>query len=373
MRNAPRGSDMQKLGDLYSSYMDSAAIEAAGVNPVRPDLRASTPPPAAPLPPLFASLAKIVVGRPSRGRGAGPQGVGPLHVQARQGGLGLPDRDYYLSQDARLAATRTAYVTYMTTLLTWPATRPCRSAQRVLALETELRSASGTAAQPRPQRTYNKMTVAELRGSHPGYDWARHFAAMGINTPEVIVGQPSYYAGADSVLAAAPVADVKAYMAVRLLDNSAPFLSSPFANANFEFRGRALSGQQVQRERWKRGVALAEGGLGQMLGKVYVERSFPAESKVAMTRLVQNLLAAFRAGIDELAWMSPPPSAGQGQAGAHHRQDRLPALAGLLGAPGDARQPVRHPARHGRLRVHRGVSRLGRPVDRTEWGMTPRR
>ena len=377
MRNAPRGSDMQKLGDLYASYMDSAAIEAAGVDPVRPDLaRINAATSRADYPTLFASLAKIGVGSPfGVGVGQDPKASDRYTVQARQGGLGLPDRDYYLSQDARLAATRTAYVTYMTTLLTLAGQPdPAGSAQRVLALETELAKRQWDRVRSRDRNaTYNKLTVAELQRLTPGYDWARHFAAMGINTPEVIVGQPSYFAGADSVLAAAPVADVKAYMAVRLLDNSAPFLSSPFANANFAFRGRALSGQQVQRPRWKRGVQLVEGGLGQMLGKVYVERHFPAENKVAMTRLVTNLLDAFRAGIDELAWMSPATKAQAKDKLAHITvkigyPDRWQDYSALQVTRGSLFTNLRAMAAYG---YNRGVSRLGRPVDRTEWGMTP--
>jgi predicted metalloendopeptidase len=376
-RNAARGSDMQKLGDLYASYLDSAAIEAAGVNPVRPDLaRINAATGRADYPALFASMARIGVGSPfAVGVGQDPKASDRYTVQARQSGLGLPDRDYYLSQDARLAATRTAYVTYMTRLLTLAGQPdPAGSAQRVLALETELAKRQWDRVRSRDRNaTYNKLTVAQLQALTPGYDWSRHLATLGINTPEVIVGQPSYFSGADSVLAAAPVADVKAYLAVRLLDNAAPFLSSPFANANFDFRGRALSGQQEQRPRWKRGVALAEGGLGQMLGKVYVERNFPAESKVAMTRLVRNLLDAFRTGIDELTWMSPATKA--------QAKDKLAHITVKIGYPDQwqdysALQVTRGDL-FGNLRAiaayqyNRGVSRLGRPVDRTEWGMTP--
>jgi predicted metalloendopeptidase len=189
----------------------------------------------------------------------------------------------------------------------------------------------------------------------------------------VIVGQVSYFAGADSVLGAAPVADVKAYVAVRMLDNAAPFLSSPFANASFEFRGRALQGQQVQRPRWKRGVALAEGGLGMMLGKVYAERHFPAESKAAMQRLVSNLIDAFRVGIDSLAWMSPATRAQAKDKLSHITvkigyPDRWQDYSALRVTRGDLFGNLRAIAAY---QYNRSVSRLGQPVDRTEWGMTP--
>ena len=376
-RGAARGSDMQKLGDLYASYMDSARIEAAGMNPVRPDLaRINGVRGRADYPALFASMAKLGVGSPFALIVAqDPKASDRYAVQARQSGLGLPDRDYYLSQDARLAATRTAYVAYMTRLFTLAGQPdPAGSAQRVLALETELAKRQWDRVRSRDRNaTYNKLTVAQLQALTPGYDWARHLSTMGINTPEVIVGQPSYFAGADSVLAAAPVADVRAYMAIRLLDNAAPFLSSPFASANFDFRGRALQGQQEQRPRWKRGVGLAEGGLGQMLGKVYVERNFPAANKAAMQRLVGNLLDAFRTGIDSLAWMSPATRA--------QAKDKLAHITVKIGYPDvwqdySALQLTRGDL-FGNLRAiaayqyNRTVSRLGRPVDRTEWGMTP--
>jgi putative endopeptidase len=376
-RSAARGSDMQKLGDLYASYMDSAAIEAAGVNPLRSDLaRINAVSSRADYPALFAGSARLGVASPfAVGVGQDPKQSDRYTVQARQSGLGLPDREYYLSQAAPQQAARAAYVTYMTTLLTLAGQPdPAGSAQRVLALETELAKRQWDRVRNRDRNaTYNKLTVAELQRLTPGYDWSRHFAAMGINTPEVIVGQPSYFAGADSVLAAAPVADVKAYATVRLLDDAAPFLSSPFVNANFAFRGRALQGLQVQRPRWKRGVAITEGGLGQMLGKVYVERNFPAANKAAMQRLVANLLDAFRTGVDSLAWMSPETRA--------QAKDKLSHITVKIGYPDrwqdySALQLSRG-SLFGNLRAisayqyNRGISRLGRPVDRTEWGMTP--
>jgi putative endopeptidase len=372
-----RGSDMQKLGDLYASYMDSAAIERAGITPVRADLaRIAAVTGAADYPALFAGMAKLGVGSPfAVGVGQDPKQSDRYTVQARQSGLGLPNRDYYLSQDARIQAARTAYVTYLTTLLQLAGQAdPAGSAQRVMALETELAKRQWDNVRNRDRNaTYNKLSVAELQRLTPGYSWTRHFATMGITTPEVIVGQPSYFAGADSVLAAASPADVKAYMTVRLLDNAAPFLSSPFANANFAFRGRALQGLQVQRPRWKRGVNLAEGGLGQMLGKVYVERNFPASSKVAMQRLVTNLLAQFRTGIDSLAWMSPATRA--------QAKDKLDHITVKIGYPDKWQDYSALQIERGSLftnlraisayQYNRQVSRLGQPVDRSEWGMTP--
>ncbi|HET7232325.1 MAG TPA: M13-type metalloendopeptidase [Longimicrobium sp.] len=376
-RNAAPGSDTQKLGDLYASYMDSARIEAAGYTPVKPDLdRIAAVSGRGQYPALFANAARQGVGSPFavfvRQDGKASD---RYTVYVSQSGLGLPDRDYYLSQDAKLVAARTAYVGYLTRLFTLASQPdPAGSAQRVLALETQLAQKQWDRVRSRNRDlTYNKMSVADLQKLTPGYNWEQYLQAAGIRTDEVIVSQPTYLPGADSVLAAAPVADVKAYMAARVLNNAAPFLSSAFANANFDFRGRALQGLAAQRDRWKRGASLVEDGLGQMLGKAYVQRNFPAQSKAAMQRLVSNLLTAFGQGIDELQWMSA-----ETKAQAH---DKLSHITVKIGYP-DVWQD------YSALRITRGdlfanlraisdyqynrmVSRLGKPVDRTEWGMTP--
>jgi predicted metalloendopeptidase len=376
-RNPARGSDTQKLGDLYASFMDSTRAERLGITPIQPDLaRIRAVNSAADYPALFAAAAQMGTGYPF--------GVGVQQDQKqsdrytlsmRQGGLGLPDRDFYLSTDARLQTARDAYVTYMETLLRLAGQQdPAATARRVMAFETQLAQRQWDRVRSRNRDlSYNKMSIADLQRMAPHFQWARFLSAAGLNSNEVVVSAPSYIAGLDSVLAATPVADVKAYMMVRLLDSAAPYLSSPFQNAQFQFRGRTLNGQQEQRPRWKRGVNMAEGGLGMMLGRAYVERNFPAENKAAMQRLVQNLLAAFGQGIDQLAWMSP-----ETRAQAH---DKLSHITVKIGYPDrwqdySALQVTRNDL-VGNIRAiqryewNRMAGRLGRPVDRTEWGMTP--
>jgi len=376
-RGAAPGSDTQKLGDLYASFMDSAAVERAGITPLRADLaRIRAVRGRAEYPALFAQNAKVGVGSPF-----GTYVMQDLKQSDRyalymgQGGLGLPDRDYYLRDDARLQAAREAYVTYMETLLRLAGqTDPAGTARRVLAFETQLATRQWDRVRSRNRDLiYNKKTIAELSQLAPGFDWPAYIRAAGLNATDVIVTAPSYISGMDSVLAATPVEDVKAYSTVRLLDNAAPFLSSPFANAQFQFRGKVLSGQQEQRARWKRGAGLVESGLGQMLGKAYVEQNFPAENKAAMDRLVRNLMTAFGQGIDELSWMSPAT-----KAQAH---DKLSHITVKIGYPDQWQDysalQVRRGDLMGNLRAislyqwNRQANRLGRPVDRTEWGMTP--
>jgi predicted metalloendopeptidase len=244
----------------------------------------------------------------------------------------------------------------------------------VLALETQLAQRQWDRVRSRDRNaTYNKMTVAEAQRLTPNFAWAPYLAALGLRTDEVIVSQPSYFQGADSVLAAASVDDVKAYALARMLDNAAPFLSSGFANANFQFRGRALQGLREQRPRWKRATEVVEGSLGQMVGKAYVEQNFPASSKAAMQRLVAGLLAQFRSGIDSLAWMSPATRA--------QAKDKLDHITVKIGYPDHWQDysalSVGRSSLFANLRnvaayqYNRAIRRLGQPVDRTEWGMTP--
>jgi len=376
-RNAAPGSDTQKLGDLYASFMDSAGIERRGITPLQADLdRIRAIRTRADYPAAFIASTRIGV--------SGPFGLG-VRQDAKQsdryalylgaGGLGLPDRDYYLLPDARLQAARDAYVTYMETLLRLAGeSDPAGAARRVMAFETELAKRHWDRVRSRNRDlTYNQKTVAELRQLAPGFDWDAWLRAAGVSVADLIVPTPSYYAGADSVLASTPVEDVKAYMTVRLLDQAAPYLSTPFANAAFQFRGRVLGGTQAQRDRWKRGVGVVEGGLGMMLGRAYVQRTFPPENKAAMQRLVQNLMTAFGQGIDELEWMSP-----ETRRQAH---DKLSHITVKIGYPDQWQDysalRIRRDDVIANLRAvaqyqwNRNFGRLGQPVDRGEWGMTP--
>ena len=375
--NRAAGSDQQKLGDLYASFMDSARVEQLGVQPVQADLAYIRGLSQADFPVAFARLRKLGVAGPfAMGVGQDAKQSDRYAVSMNQGGLALPDRDYYLQQGERFAATRQAYVRYAETLLRLAGeSDPTGKAQRVLALETEIARRQWDRTRNRDRNaTYNKMTVAELERLAPRMGLAAYMREAGLGAAtEVIVRQPSYIAGLDSVMAAAPAEDVKAYLAVRLLDQVSPYLSSPFVAANFEFRGRTLQGLQVMRPRWKRGIQTTEGALGELLGKEYVARHFRPESKARMEQLVANLREAFRQGIDSLEWMSPAT-----RAQAH---EKLAKFTVKIGYPDNWRDysavEIRRDDLLGNLRraqaadYARVVGRLGRPVDRTEWAMTP--
>ena len=376
--NRAPGSDPQKLGDFYASFLDSARVEQLGAKPLEADLayirglRAR-----ADLPVAFARLRKLGLTGPfGVSVGQDPKQSDRYTVLMNQAGLGLPDRDYYLQQNERFNTIRAAYATYLETLLRLAGeSDPAGKAQRVIALETRLAERQWDRVRSRDRNaTYNQLTLDQLRALTPGYDWAAHLREAGLNgVATVIVRQPSYFSGADSVLSAAPVEDVKAYLAARLLDQAAPYLSSPFVRANFEFRNRTLQGVTEMRPRWRRGIATVEANLGEMLGKEYVARNFRPESKARMERLVANLREAFRQGIDSLEWMSPAT-----RAQAH---DKLSKFTVKIGYPETWRDysavTVRRDDLLGNLRrvnladYERNIGRLGKPVDRTEWGMTP--
>jgi predicted metalloendopeptidase len=377
-RNAQPGSETQKVGDLYPSFMDSARVEAAGVAPLRPELaRIAALRGRAQLPETFARLQRMGVQTPfSFGVGQDPRQATRYIGSVGQSGLGLPDRDYYLKDDAKLAAARTAYQTYVETLLRLAGdANPAAGARAVVALERQLAEKQWDRARSRDREaSYNLRTVAQLDSMTPGFAWGAFLrAASSERTPGVVVRQPDYLVAMNRILGATPVPVIRQYLTVKLLDSFAPVLSTPFASAQFAFRGRALQGLEANRPRWKRGVSAVEGSLGEVAGKLYVERNFQPESRARMERLVGNLRSAFREAIDSLEWMSPETRA-QAQAKLQRFNVKIgyPSqwrdYSALEIRPGDLAGNMMRTAEFQHNRMTR---RLGQPIDRNEWGMTP--
>jgi putative endopeptidase len=374
----PAGSDLQRIGDFYASAMDSAAAERLGLRPLQPALaRVAAVTRREQLPELFARLQEIGVQTPfSFFAGQDARQATQYIAYAGQSGLGLPDRDYYLKTDARFAETRTAYRTYVATLLRLAGEQDADSAAaRILALETALAEKHWDRARNRDREaTYNLRTVAELGGMTPGFAWDRYLAAIGAPAgAQVVVRQPDFLQGLGGLLQSVPLETWKQYEAFKVLDAYAPALDSRFANAHFEFRGRVLQGLQEQQPRWKRAVQATESALGEAAGRVYVDRNFRPEQKARMQALVANLLATFREGIDRLEWMSPETRA--------QAQAKLAQFNVKIAYPDQWRDysalEVRRDdllgnlMRSARFERARNIHRLGRPVDRGEWGMTP--
>jgi putative endopeptidase len=376
--NAPAGSEERKVGDLYASFLDSARVEALGVTPLAGELtRIAALKSSAELPAMFAHLARIGIARPfGAGVGADPKRSSVNAVQIGQSGLTLPDRDYYLMNDARMTSVRQSYATYLTQLFTLAALPdPSGAASRVIALETALAGKQWERARNRDRNAiYNPMTVAKLGESSPHFDWKGYLDAAGIGAAtDVIVNQPDYLVALDSIITATPIGTWREYLAAKLLDAYSPELSSPFVQARFDFRGKVLSGQLAQRARWKRAVQEVEGGLGEAAGKLYVARNFKPEAKARIDSLIRNLREAYRIGIDSLEWMTPATKA--------RAKEKLAQFTVKIGYPDKWRDysslEIKRDDLVGNVMRARQwayadmIAQYGKPVDKQRWLMTP--
>ena len=377
-QQAPAGSVAQQVGDFYKSFMDTTRIDGLGLEPLQGELAyiaklSST----GDLPAALAHLSAIGVrGIVGAGVGQDQKNSSAYIVSLGQGGLGLPDRDYYLRQDEKFAAIRTAYTAYLAKLFTLAGQPdPDGAAQRILALETGIAEKQWPRARMRDRdATYNKMTVDSLVASAPGFAWQAYLTALaGGPVGEIIVRQPDYMQAAATILHDTPTGTWKEYLTVNLLNDYASLLPRPFVDARFDFRGRVLSGQQEDSPRWKRGVEQTERALGEPIGRLYVAKYFTPDAKAHADTLVHNILAAYKVAINELAWMSPATKAAAQQKLAKFTvkigyPDRWRDYSGLTVSATDL---VGNVMRSAKFQNEENWSRLGKPVERWRWGMTP--
>ncbi|HEV2746024.1 MAG TPA: M13 family metallopeptidase [Allosphingosinicella sp.] len=367
-----------KIGDFYASFMDRAAVDAKGFAPLAPVLQTiEGARNKAELAAVMGDLARMGLGAPF-GNYVDSDDKDPDSAifQFAQGGIGLPDRDYYLSADPALVSKRTAYRNYLVQLmkLAGEANAEGRAAA-VLALETQIAKAHWTQVESRDaDKTYNKLTPAQLRAGAPAFAWNRYFDTIGVaGRPNFIVRQPSAIAGTAKLLAAAPLATIKDYLKLQTLDAYAPYLSERFVEANFAFRGTVLNGTPQNQEPWKRASNLVTQAMGEEIGKYYVERYFPPEAKAEADKLVQNVIAAMDRRIQNLTWMAPETKV--------RARAKLAAFTPKIGYPEEWRDystlEVRRDdlagnvIRANRFEHQRQLNKLGKPVDRREWGMYP--
>jgi predicted metalloendopeptidase len=372
--------DEQKIAALYTSYMNEAALEKAGTKPLAGELsRVRSLKDTKGLPALIAHFNKISV--------AAPYGVF-VSQDARnstqyaaymgQSGLGLPDRDYYLKKDdPKMAETLAKYEQHVAKILAMAGNKDSAAkAKAIVALETQLAEAQWTRVQMRdPVKRYNKVEIAKLDEMAPGFDWKAALGAAGIasKTDTVIVSQPSYFAAFAKIANSTPVETWKAYFEWQLLRDASPYLTKEFNDTNFAFYGTVLSGVTEQEPRWKRGIDTVEGAIGEGLGKLYVAKYFPAERKARMDELVKNVLAAYKQSIDSLDWMSPETK--------QQAQEKLAKFTPKIGYPNKWRDYSKLQMTNGDLignlgraaefNYNRNLAKLGQPIDKDEWGMTP--
>lgn len=378
-RNA-HGTDAQKVADAYATYMDTASIEAAGFKPMQADFaKIDALTDTKQIPALMAWLNTVSIGAPyDTSVHQDNKDATKYVLDIGQSGLGLPDRDYYLNAtDAKLKATREKYVAHVEKMLALSVDKDAaQHAAQVLALETELAKVQWSKVEMRdPVKAYNKIAINKLDALTPGYDWASYFKALGVTgkIDYIIVSQPSYLTGFNTVLNTTALDVWKTYFKWHLLKSTASYLPQAFDTENFAFYGQTLSGAKVQEDRWKRAVRVVDSGMGESLGKLYVAQYFPAQNKARMETLVGNLLLAYKQSIDTLDWMSP--------ATKKEAQAKLASFTPKIGYPvkwkdytqldiikGDAVGNLR---RVQAFASATEMNKLGKPIDRDEWGMTP--
>ena len=372
-----RKDESSRIGASYAAFLDEAGIEAKGLAPIEPWLNQVR---------TLSSKAgyAALVARADRNGIPGPVGafVGQddknpeeYALTVFQAGTGLPDRDYYLKPDAKLAETRAAYLTHLTNMLTLAGeANAAARAKAILDFETKVATAHWTRIDSRDAtKTYNKMSVAALQKSAPGFDFRTYFNGIGANVQNVIVAQPTALKGIAALVAKTPLQVLKDQLIVRSLNRYAAFLPKAFDKENFAFYGTVLSGTPQQEERWKRAVTFTTGALSDEVSREYVQRYFPPETKAAADELVRNVIAAMDRRIDQLDWMAP-----ETKVAAHAK---LAAFTPKIGYPSQWRDfsgleirrddPLGNAMRSSNFEHVYNVSKLGRPIARWEWGMTP--
>jgi putative endopeptidase len=375
----PKGSIEQKVADFYASGMDEAAIEKAGTAPLKPWLaKVDNLKTTKSLPALLGELRLDGIGggfgfMVAQDPKESTRYIGTLN----QGGLGLPDRDYYLREDPKSKEIRANYVAHVTKMLELAGEKPdaaAAAAAAVMDVETQLAKASLTRVENRdPQKTYNKMTLAELEKLGPDFSWRAYFDQLGVKqVPDLNVRQPQFFKAIAEMSTTVPLEQWRMYLRWHVINGMADSLSKAFQDESFAFRGKVLNGVPEQEDRWKRVQAATDRALGEALGQLFVRRTFSPEAKARMIELVENLRAALKERIETLDWMSPETKA--------QALRKLAAFHVKVGYPDKWRdygklEITRTSYAENLLRARhfetaRNLAKLGKPIDRTEWGMT---
>ena len=372
--------ETQKVGDYYASGMDEKTIDALRTKPLAEEFqRIDAIKDRAALLKAIAHLHTIGVGAFFEfGSGQDAKDSSRDIAQAVQGGLGMPDRDYYTKQDADMKQKREKYVAHVTKMLTLlgePADKAAEDAKKIQALETKLAEASRTRVQLRdPIKNYNKMDVRQLQDVTPDWNWSDYFKTIDlVESGDVNVQQPEFFKAANDLFRSTSLDDWKAYLRWHLINATAPALSKDFVDEDFNFRERILRGTQQIKPRWKRVILSEDNDIGEALGKLYVGFYFPPEAKARALELVNNLKEALADRIKTLEWMDEPTK--------QEALKKLAAFAVKIGYPDkwldysllriDRGSFVLNALRANEFEADRDIKKIGKPVDRTDWGMTP--
>ena len=379
-KNADPNSADGKVGSFYRAASDEARIQADGVSPLAPEFARIDA--VQDVPGLLSEIGRLHRINVSAGWdfGVGQDDKDSTQVieQLGQGGLSLPERGYYARTDKDAQTTRAAFLAHVAKTFTLLGETPAKAdedAKTVMALETRLALASKNRTALRdPQANYHKMTLTELDALTPGVSWQPYFAALGLPDPGGMdVGQPPFFAEVGRMLTSLPLTDWKTYLRWQLTDTEATRLSGPFDQEHFAFYGTTLRGVQQQPPRWKRALKATNGAVGEALGQLYVAQAFPPAAKARALALVQNLKSVLRDDLAGVSWMGPDT---RRQALA-----KLDAMAIKIGYPDkwrdysklDVSSPsyVVNALRADEFEFQRDLNKIGRPVDKAEWHMTP--
>ncbi len=372
-------TEQRKIIDLYSGFLDEPGIEHRGATPLQADFaRIEAVKSKQQIPALLAQLGRAGINVPV---------ASDVHQDAKdstryvfdisQGGLGMPDRDYYLQDETRLKSVRDKYLAHIQTMFELGGSRTAaQDARNILQLETALARAQWSRVENRdPVKTYNRYDLDKLQALAAQFNWPDYLQAAGVQgkTTYLIVSQPSYFTNLGQLIQETPLSTWKTYLRWHVLSDSAPYLSQAYVDEHFSFYGTTLRGIEQNRLRWKRGISLVESCLGESLGKLYVEKYFPPQAKHRIDELVSNLMAAYRADIHTLDWM--------GAETRKRAEEKLAKFTTKIGYPDKWRdyrrlRIIRDDVLGNLRRAHEfqyahDLAKLGKPVDRNEWDMTP--
>ncbi|KAA3614753.1 MAG: peptidase M13 [Calditrichaeota bacterium] len=377
-KDKPAGSNTQKVGDMYLSFMDSAKIEELGVSPLNEELeKIAAINSKDDLVKHMAYLASIGVYGPfvhfiaQDGKNSSQ-----YIVNIYQTGISLPDRDYYLKDTDRFIDIRAKFLTHMEKMFDMAGIENgAAKAKSILKIETMIAENHWTRVENRnPAKTYNKLAIADLDKKMSNFNWALYAQESGFGAEDSLcVFQPTYLQAANKIIGKVSLEDWKTYYTWNVLTDAAAYLSSNFVTENFDFFSRTLSGTEKDRPRWKRAVSSVEGTLGEIVGKLYVERHFKPEAKERMKQLVNNLRESLKIRIDGLEWMSAETKV--------KAQEKLSKFTPKIGYPDKWKDYsaleiksddlIGNLVRATIVEYNRDMDKLGKPIDRTEWGMTP--
>jgi len=376
-KNLLEGSDSQKVGDLYNSFMDEESLETLGISPIKPDLeKIDKIVDHDSLAVHFARMQKTNVDSPY-GFYVSNDSKNPTEyiTYFGQSGLGLPEKAYYLKEDDKSKTLRSEYVGHVEKMFELFGFKEVKSiASKVMAIEISIAKIHWTMVDRRDRdKTYNKLSTLELRKLAPNLNWSFYLEEAGLANEEYfVVSEKSYFSDFSNLFKLIPLEDWKLYLKWKLINSSSGSLNAEIDKQNFAFYGRILNGTPVQEERWKRGTALISGVLGEVVGKIYVERHFQPEAKDRMIELVENLRAAYKEAIIDLDWMSEETK--------KQALDKLAKFKPKIGYPDKWRDysdlevgnNLINNLRQAALFSHqRQIDKLGKPIDREEWFMTP--